>query len=136
MVVGGELTIWWWQFWCKGEWTPEFSDKSDWSVKIESMQEEMFTLICVSSLINWEKPFQNVNKNNFDLSVVWTSFVHHAGDLSLKPIVITAKNGLHLLIFLKSWWTLVKSESNLLLFWLGGTIDYRYYDLFIVVDHF
>ena len=44
---------------------------------------------------------EDVNENNFDPSVVGTSFVHHAGDLALKSHVITAKDGLHLLISLK-----------------------------------
>ena len=45
--------------------------------------------------------------NNFDSSVVGTSFVHHAGDLALKSPVITAKHGLLLLISLKRWSKLV-----------------------------
>ena len=91
------MTIW--QFWCKNELTPKFTDKFVWSVKIKSMQEDLFAKICVGSLINWKKPFEDANESNFESSLVWIPFVHHRGDLALKPPVITAKDGLHLLIF-------------------------------------
>ena len=70
-------------------------------MKIKSIQEELFVSTCVCSFINWEKPFADVNENNFDPSVEWISFDHHAGDLALKSPVITAKEGLHLFISLK-----------------------------------
>ena len=67
----------------------------------------------------WEKPFKDVSGSNFESSEVWTSLVHHAGDLALKSPVSTAKDGLHLLISLQIWSKLVKNESNSQLFWLG-----------------
>ena len=85
---------------CKDEWTPEFTDKFGWSVKIKSIQEELFVWICIGSLINWEKTFEDVNENNFDPFLVQKSFVHHARN-ALKSPVITAKDGLNLLISLK-----------------------------------
>ena len=54
----------------------------------------MFAWICVGLLINWEKPFEDVNESNFEPSVVWTFLVHHARDLALKSPVITVKDGL------------------------------------------
>ena len=49
------------QFGCKDVCTPEFTDTIDWSVKIKSVQEELFVWICVGSFINWEKPFKEVS---------------------------------------------------------------------------
>ena len=80
-------------------------------MKIKSIQEELFVWICVGLLINWEKPFEYVNENNFDPYV--------AVDFALKPPVNTAKDGFCLLISLKRWSKLVKNESNSQLFWLG-----------------
>ena len=44
---------------------------------------------------------------------------HHEKDLALKLSVITDKNGLLLLMLLKSFSTLDKNKLNSLLFWLG-----------------
>ena len=61
----------------------------------------------------------DLNENNLDSSVVWTSFSHHAGDHTLKSPVITTKDVLDLLISLKRWSRLGKNESNSQLVWLG-----------------
>ena len=46
-----EWTIWWWQFGCNNAWTPEFTDRFGWWVKIKSIQEELLACICVGSFI-------------------------------------------------------------------------------------
>ena len=60
-------------------------------MKIKSIQEKLFALKCVGSLIYREKPFEDVNENNLNPYVVWSSLVHHARDLASKSPVITEK---------------------------------------------
>ena len=66
----------WWQFGCNDELTPKFIDKLGWSVSIKSMQGILLAWICVGLFINWEKPFEDVNEETFDPSVVLIS-LHH-----------------------------------------------------------
>ena len=94
MRLKPEWTIWWWQFGCNDAWTPEFTDKFGWSVKIKSIQEELLVCKCVGSFINWETPFADVNESNFSPSEVLRSSDHQYDDLALKSPVITDKNGL------------------------------------------
>ena len=89
-----EWTIWWWQFGCNDAWTPEFTDRLGWSVKIKSIQEELLVCKCVGSFINWETPFADVNESNFSPSEVLMSSDHQHDVLALKSPVITDKNGL------------------------------------------
>ena len=83
------------EFRCKEPWTPEFTDKFVWSVKTESVQEELFVCILVGSLINWENPFEDVSEYNFVTSEVLISLDHQDEDLGLKSLAITDTVGLH-----------------------------------------
>ena len=97
---------------------PESTDRFGWSVKIKSIQVELLVCICVGSLINWGNPLEEVSENNFDHSVVLMSLSHHEEDLALKSPLITDKDGLCLLMSLKSFSKLDKNKLNSLLFWL------------------
>ena len=59
-----------------------------------------------------------VNENSFDSSVVLMSLGHKEKNIALKSSVVTHKNGLQLLMSLKSYSKLDKNKSNSLLFWL------------------
>ena len=83
------------------------------------MQEETLVCICFGSFINWKKPFEEVNDNNFDPSVVLMSLGQKEEDLALKSPVITHKDGLRLLMSLKSFSKIDKNKPHPLLFWLG-----------------
>ena len=104
--------IWWWQFGCNDAWTPEFTDRSGWVVKIKSLQEEQLVYICVGSFINWGNPFEEVSENNFDPSVVSMSLDHHHEDFALKSPAITDKNDLRSFMSFKSFSKLDKNKSN------------------------
>ena len=75
--------------------------------------------MCVGLFINWEKPFEDVNENNFNPSLVFISSDHQEEHLELKPPVVTDKDGLRLFISFKSIWKLDKDASNSTLVWLG-----------------
>ena len=83
------------------------------------MQEELFVCIWVGSLINCEKPFEDVNEYNFVPSEVLISLDHQDEDLTLKSPGFTDTVDLRLLMSLKSCSKLEKNESNSELFWLG-----------------
>ena len=53
-------TIWWWQFWCKEDWTPDSTTKLGWEAKIKSMQEDLSPVIWVGSWISCSSPNQDV----------------------------------------------------------------------------
>ena len=108
--------MWRWQFGCKDAWTPEFTHRFGWLVKVKSVQEELLVCISVGSFINWGNPFEEVSENNFDPSVVSISLDHHEEDLALKSPVITDKNGLCLLMLLKSFSKLDKNKATVTLF--------------------
>ena len=110
-------TNWWWQFGCKDEWTPEFTDKFGWFVNIKSIQEELFVWIWFGSFINWEKPFEDVSKYKCDPYVVFMSLHYHEEDIALKSPVTTDKDDLRLFMSLKKFSKLDKNNSNWLLFW-------------------
>ena len=112
-------TIWWWQCWCKDEWTPEFTDRFGWFVNSKSIQEELFVWIWAGSFINWEKLFEDVNEYKCDPSIVFMWLHHHEEDFTLKSPVTTDKDGLRLFISLKKLCKLDKNNSDWLLFWLG-----------------
>ena len=48
--------------------TPLLITKLGSSVKIKSIQEELFLLTCVGSLIFWWKPFDGLNEKSFEPS--------------------------------------------------------------------
>ena len=48
--------IWWWQFECRGKWTPDAIIKFGFDVKIRSIHEEEVPNMCVGSLITWCNP--------------------------------------------------------------------------------
>ena len=77
-------TIWWWQFGCKDEWTPEFTDKFGWFVNIKSIKEELFVWIWVGSFINWEKPFEDVNEYKRDHCIVIMPLYYYEEDFAFK----------------------------------------------------
>ena len=79
-----EWTIWRWQFGCNDVWTPEFTDKLGWSVKIKLIQEELLFCKCVGSFINWETPLADVNESNFSPSEVLMSSDHQYVDLAIE----------------------------------------------------
>ena len=81
-------TIWWWQLGCKDAWTPEFTDKFGWSVKI-------------GSFINWKNPFEDASEYKFVSSKVLMSLDHQEEDLALKSPVIIDTVGLRALMSLK-----------------------------------
>ena len=85
---------------------------------IKSAQEDLLVYVCVGSFVNWENPFEEVNENNFDPSVVLMSLGQQEEDLPLKPPVIH-KDGLRLLMSFKSFSKLGKNKSKSLLFWPG-----------------
>ena len=91
---------WWWQFWCKDAWTPEFTDRFGWPVKTKLTQEELLVCICVGPLINCQNPFEDVSEYNFVPSEVLISSDYQDEDLALKSPVITDTVGLHLLMSL------------------------------------
>ena len=78
---------------CKDVWISELTDKFGWSVKIKSMQEELFLCIWVGSLITSWNPLQDVNKNNFLPSVVLISSNHQEEHLALNSPVTKVKYG-------------------------------------------
>ena len=47
-----ENTIWWWKFWCKEHWKPDFITKFDWEAKIKSLQKDLSPKIVVPSWIS------------------------------------------------------------------------------------
>ena len=98
---------------CKDEWIPEFIEKFDWFVNIKSIQEELFVLIWVGSFINWEKPFEDINKYKCDPSIMFMSLHHHEEDLALKSPVNTDKDGLRLFMSLKRFPKLDKKQLKL-----------------------
>ena len=104
--------MWRWQFGCKDAWTPEFTDRFGWLVKIKLVQKELLVCISVGSSINWANLFEEVCENNFDPSVVSISLDHHEEDLALKSPVITDKNGLCLFMLLKSFSKLGKNKAT------------------------
>ena len=95
------------------------TDKFTWSVNVKLIQEELLAWICVGSFINWEKPFEDVNVNNFNPSLVFISSDHQEEHLELKSPLITDKDGLRLIISFKTIWKLEKNASDLSLVWLG-----------------
>ena len=115
-----ERPIMWWQLGCNDKWTPEFTDRFGWTIKIKSIYEELLVCICVGSFIIWENPFEEVNENKFVHPVLLMPLGHREEDLALKSPVITHKDGLRLLMSLKSFLKLDKNKSNSLLFWLGA----------------
>ena len=127
-------TTWWWQLGCKDAWTPEFTDKFGWSVKIKSIQEELFVCTCVGSFINWENPLEDVSEYKFVLSKVLMSSDHQEEDLALKSPVIIDTVGLPVLISLKSCSKFNKNE------WNSRAVNYRalssfyYYHSFLIED--
>ena len=88
--------------------TPELTDKFAWSANVKLMQEELFAWMCVGSFIHWEKPFEDVDENNFNPSLVFISSDHQEKHLELKSPVITDKDSLQLFISFKSIWKLDK----------------------------
>ena len=74
-----ENTIWWRQFWCKQDWTPESTTKFVWEANIKSMQEDLFPIIWVGSWISCSSPnyhqFYRLQKL-FYLKVTILLFVH------------------------------------------------------------
>ena len=84
-----EWIIWWWQFGCNQAWTPEFTDKFGWSVKIKLIQEELLVCKCVGSFNNWETPFADVNESNLSCSEALISSEHQYDDVALNSPVIT-----------------------------------------------
>ena len=57
-------------------WTPLLVNKLGYSVKVKSMQEELFLWICVGSLIIWWKPFDVLNEKSFVPSAESMSLDH------------------------------------------------------------
>ena len=49
-------TIWWWQFWCKEDWTPDSTTKFGCEAKIKSMQEDLSPIIWFGSWISCYSP--------------------------------------------------------------------------------
>ena len=76
--------IWWWQLECNDAWTPLLTNKLGWSVKIKSMQEELFLWTCVGSLIIWWKPFNGLNEKSFEPSNESMSLHHQEVGSSVK----------------------------------------------------
>ena len=111
--------IWWWQFRCKDEWTPEFTDKFGWFVSIKSIQEDLFIWIWTGSFINWRKPFAEVDEYKCDPSIMFMLLHHHEKDLALTSPVTADKDCLRLFKPLKRLSKLYKNNSNWFLFWLG-----------------
>ena len=70
-------------------------------MNVKSIEEELFSWMCVGSFISWEKPFEEVNENNFNPSLVFISSGHQDEHLQLKSPVITDKDGLQLFISLR-----------------------------------
>ena len=74
--------------------------------------------MCVGSFINWEKPFEDVNENNFNPSLAFISLDYQEEHLELNSPVITDKDGLRFLILFKSIWKLDKNVYNSSIVWL------------------
>ena len=68
-----------------------------WSVKIRSIQAELFFCIWVGSFISCWNPSEEVCANSLAPSVVLMSLDHQEDNLALKLPVITDKYGLQLL---------------------------------------
>ena len=45
-------TMWWRQFWCKKDWTPDSNIKFSWEAKVKSMQENLSSIIWIGSWTN------------------------------------------------------------------------------------
>ena len=69
-----------------------------WSVKIRSIQEELFFCIWVGSFISCWNSSEEVCANNLVPSVVLVSLDYQEDDLVLKSPVITDKYGLRFFI--------------------------------------
>ena len=76
-------------FGCKDAWTPWLVDMFDWSVKIRSIQEELFFCTSVGSFISCWNPSEEVCANNLVPSVLLMSLDHQEVNLPLKSPVIT-----------------------------------------------
>ena len=98
---------------CKDVWISELIELTDgfgWSVKIKSIQEELWFFIWVGSFIICRNPLQDVNESNFVPSVVLMSSNHQEEELTLKSPVTKVKYGFRLFIsrsifskFKKNW---------------------------------
>ena len=45
-------TMWWRQFWCKKDWTPDSNTKFGWEAKVKSMQKNLSSIIWIGSWTN------------------------------------------------------------------------------------
>ena len=61
-------------------------------MNVNSIQEELFAWMWIGSF-NWEKPFEDINENNFNPSIVFTSSDYQEEHLELKSPAITDKDG-------------------------------------------
>ena len=114
-----QCMIWWWQLECNDALTPLLVTKIGWSVKVKSMQEELFLWICAGSFIIWWKPFGVLNKNFFSPSNGSLSLHHQKDDLVLKSPHMTENDGLQALMSYLRCPKFVKKLSIFLPFWLG-----------------
>ena len=71
-------------FGCKDAWTPWLTDMFNWSVKIRSIQEDLFFCISVGSFISCWNPSKEVRANNLVHSVLLMSLDHQEVNLPLK----------------------------------------------------
>ena len=94
-------------------------DMFGWSVKIRSIQEELFFCIWVGSFISCWNPSEEVYANNLVPPVVLVSLDHQEDDLALISPVITDKYSLRFFISIISFSKLDKNKSNSSLFCYG-----------------
>ena len=118
-----QCMIWWWQLECNDAWTLLLVTKLGWSVKIKSIQEELFLWICVGSLIIWWKPFDVFNEKSFVSSNDSMSLDHQEVDLVLKSPSMTETDG----------WRVLMSDKRCSKFVLTGRVMKTWYNYIFVL---
>ena len=84
MEGGNAKVIWWWQFVCSEEWTPDSITMFDWLVKIRSIHDEESPIKCVGSLIICCNPNWEVTPSVLEPWYVVISLLHQRLDFALK----------------------------------------------------
>ena len=85
-------TIWWWQFWWRGEWIPKLITKFGWEAKIRSIQDKDFPRKWVGSLIIYCSRDWEVMASILEPSMIVLSPVYQLLDFALKsPLTATKK---------------------------------------------
>ena len=111
-------TIWWWQFGCKDEWTPESNIKLGSDVKIRSMHEEEVFNMWVDCLITWYNPNYVMLSIRFP-SKVDLSWQCHLLDLALKSPITTTRKGFLWTIFSRVNSKFLEKFPKMSKVWLG-----------------